>query len=330
MVYRTLGLARSHVRTNFLLKVPWSVDLSKDRTGMIEYGFYGEAMTRGGPVAEPSGWRDGRSALGCLDSFTRLHDAPDAEIGEFAQEWGVLGFCEHGLPGIHASCPPALHFPSSLDPSSTPIMWLFGEERPYQESTEDWRGLARHLRAIRNAANATINDEEPSFDDWRHLYWPLPSSAPRAPIFGKSAPRLPARQQFDLDWFARFSQAPSGSPEGISLTVNRLLELAHIGPTVHFEKSDYWLSFALMRPTKEAPVFPWPGETLFPALVAELAGSLVSESQLRCAQCGELFLWEKMYPKKMPRRDRGAYCSVTCRKTAKGAQNAASMRRKRA
>ena len=329
MVYRTLGLARSHVRTDFLLKVPWSVDLSKDRTGMIEYGFYGGAMTSGSPVAEPRGWRDGHSASGCLDSFIRLRDAPDAEIGEFARERGILGVCEHGLPGIHASCPPALRFRPTPDSSSTPILWLLGEERPWRESTEDWRSLARHLRAIRDAANATTIDEEPTFDDWRHLYWPLPSSAP-ARIFGESAPRLTAPQQFDLDWFARFSHAPSASPEGVSLTVNRLLKLAHIGPTVHFEKSDYWLSFAFKRPTEEAPAFVWPGETLFPALVAELASALVSEGQVRCARCGELFLWETMYPRKMPRRDRGAYCSVTCSKAAKRAQNAASMRRKRA
>ena len=191
---------------------------------MIEYGFAGGGLpgSSSGPVAEPAGWRDGRSASGCLDSFTRLHDASDAEIGEFAREWGVLGFCEHGLPGIHASCWPALYFPSPLDPSNMPILWLLGGERPWKESIEDWRGLARHLRAIREAAHATSLDEEPDFDDWLHLDWPFPSS-PQTPIFGNPAPPLPAALRLFQNHLDRMGRTPPASPEGVSLAVNRLL-----------------------------------------------------------------------------------------------------------
>ena len=328
MAYGTLGLAQAHIRTDFVLKVPMGgVVLSKDRKGMIEYGFaYGVLPRLTGAVAEPIGWHDGRSASGCLDSFTRLHDAPDAEIAEFAQERGILGICEHGLPGIHASCRPSLYFPSSLDPSSTPILWPLGEERPWRESTEDWRSLARHLRAITRFAYATTHDETPDFDDGLHLDWP--SSAP-PPIFGNPAPWLPAAEQFYLNRLGRMGQAPPASSEGVSLAVNRLLQLAHIGPTIQFEKSDYWLSFAFKRPTEEAPVFVWPGEMLFPALVAQLASALVSEEHVRCVWCGEVFLAETRYPKRMPRRDRGATCSAACKKARKREKNAASMRRNR-
>ena len=318
MVYRTLRLAQAHVRTDLVLKVPPRVEFSKDRTGMIEFRLAAGLPPLIGPVTAPTGWDDGPPSSGCLNKFTRLGDASDSAILKFAQKWGALGFCSHSLPGIHGSCTPALLVPTP--PSPFPF---FGTS--WQESTEDWRSLARHLRAVQEAANATTAGRSPDFDDWRLLRWPLP---PVSWGFGFESPAPTERAQRDLDHISS-PQAPPASGSGVSLVINRLLEWARIEPTVHFEESEYWISFDFKRPTDEAPAFAWPGETLFPALIAQLVSAVTSEFGVRCSQCGELFLWEERYPK-APRSDRGAYCSDACKKAVRKEQNAACMRRSRA
>lgn len=92
-------------------------------------------------------------AGGCLDAFFRLHDASDEQIEDFAKRWGILGIWpvrreEPNPDYVEDFIPPATrerrlyqlgHGPNSGNPPN----WVWTVE-----STELWRRLARHFRAL--------------------------------------------------------------------------------------------------------------------------------------------------------------------------------------
>ncbi len=97
----------------------------------------------------PGGWE---TAEGCLDAFFRLHDASDEQILEFAGRWGILGI----WPLRRKK--PNLNFKGNTDPHSVRRAERWDEDMPNTgnspndiwtvESTDLWRRLARHFRAL--------------------------------------------------------------------------------------------------------------------------------------------------------------------------------------
>lgn len=113
-----------------------------------------------------------------LSDFVGLAEAPAAQIEAYAQQWGVLGLCRHGVPagvvygyGYHADNLP-------------PGQWICPEAR--REPLERWRALARifgghvdnieHSRnnpAIRRQTVAQINHFAASFGHLRPVVVPV-------------------------------------------------------------------------------------------------------------------------------------------------------------
>ena len=97
-----------------------------------------------------------------LDRFVRLVEATEADILEFAKDYGVLGLCHHGLPCSHA--PPVDS--DELSPREPRPMSCM----PVQtEHSEEWRWYAKGFQAALNAA-VTLNAEKiVSQHDWETL-----------------------------------------------------------------------------------------------------------------------------------------------------------------
>lgn len=95
------------------------------------------------------GWE---TAEGCLDAFFRLHDASDEQILEFAERWGILGI----WPLRRKK--PNPNFTENTDSRSLRRDERRDEDMPNTgnspndiwtvESTDLWRRLARHFRAL--------------------------------------------------------------------------------------------------------------------------------------------------------------------------------------
>jgi hypothetical protein len=92
--------------------------------------------------------RDVRPANGLLEGFFELAEAPDEKIRAFAEKWGILEICEHGLPSGHAPRPcRALAFDTG-------------------EPVSVWRQLAAELSALAKISNRLINGKCGEADDW--------------------------------------------------------------------------------------------------------------------------------------------------------------------
>jgi len=85
-----------------------------------------------------------RAGRGLLTEFVTLADAPAERILEYARRYGPLGFCEHGDPGHRLrleGCRASTISPGKRD-----------EAGQLREAVQWWRNLARHARALLNAA----------------------------------------------------------------------------------------------------------------------------------------------------------------------------------
>ena len=97
------------------------------------------------------GFVRGRSGDGCLDAFIALAGAPLDAFPSFARRYGVLGICEaHGLPGVHASCPPqAVALTYDLFPRVSMTEGWTVPLRAFREPIAAWRALAADFEAAR-------------------------------------------------------------------------------------------------------------------------------------------------------------------------------------
>ena len=118
---------------------------------------------------------------GALDRFARLGSAP--EILRFARRYGVLEFCQHGMPYSHN--PRFLSIPL-LGLVQSPSLWQPIEEgaesepgfliqergqRPWceptgSEATQGWLFWSRMAAALLNIAAALAGDRPTSRADW--------------------------------------------------------------------------------------------------------------------------------------------------------------------
>ncbi len=94
-----------------------------------------------------------------LDGFLKLHEGTDAAIRNFAERWGPLGLCPHGLPPRHAG------------PSPMNSNWWCGfddEDKLAEESVRDWHRWSRRAAAILSIGYALMNGQSGSESDWEH------------------------------------------------------------------------------------------------------------------------------------------------------------------
>jgi hypothetical protein len=118
-------------------------------------------------------WHEGlgrasRSKRGLLEEFLGLADQTAERIQKYAQRWGVLGICEHGLPLTHN--PP----PRPLPAGSSTFTWcrpLPQEQGWYWEPIAAWHRYAQQMRAVLNIVARLHQGQLGSDRDWRVLYY---------------------------------------------------------------------------------------------------------------------------------------------------------------
>jgi hypothetical protein len=117
-----------------------------------------------------------------LDGFIKLADADAIRILAYANTWGVLHICEHGLPASHIP-QHYLFSPEQNIEQCSPLGWPgIPEHLGIPENDEDmeplfsgwepvesWREYARDAQAILNIAAALYNDQASRREDWERL-----------------------------------------------------------------------------------------------------------------------------------------------------------------
>jgi len=99
-----------------------------------------------------------------LVRFTKLADAPPAEILKFARKWGVLGICKHLLPYTHN--PPPL-FRGEKRFWCTPMR---NEDREFWEPIDAWHVYSRQMQSMLRIAANLHQDRPGELNDWNILY----------------------------------------------------------------------------------------------------------------------------------------------------------------
>jgi hypothetical protein len=259
--------------------------------GVLEWGVSREAW-----------FSRGRRPSGCLEQFKRLLAANDDQLARFAREWGVLGFCEHSQPGMHAECPPAL---LGENRKGDPQNFIF-----FREKTEDWRRLVSRVRAILGLAKAIAEGESTSKADWDKIMDDLP-------------PGLTAVLWRDY---------PASS--AVELAMSSMLLEAGVTPATRWNPKlgRFELALDVEGPHTDRShifgrAFPWPVGSLYQVIALQLAAEVTSGRLVECTRCRSAFDWQNAGYDRVPRFDRSAFCSDWCRREAKREQKAAYKRR---
>lgn len=108
-----------------------------------------------------------RPRAGMLDGFTRLWQAPNAQILRFARRWGALHICAHNLPTSHAKCMP-------LRCTRESGFWFW-------EPIETWRFYSRQTHALARLGSALHRDQLGADVDWQRFYQDVPDLPGEAP-----------------------------------------------------------------------------------------------------------------------------------------------------
>lgn len=130
-----------------------------------------------------------------LEGFLTLVDGSPAEIWDYAEKWGVLAICEHGLPNSHASTREWLMGPfvlpryhaayyslcqplevTEVERSMLPVeLWIM----QYYEPLAAWRKYSRMAHTLLDLA-VTLDDGKLGTEtDWKIVcgdQWSLPHS----------------------------------------------------------------------------------------------------------------------------------------------------------
>jgi hypothetical protein len=254
----------------------------------------------------PYRWRvihaqGGSDQSAMLGDFVDLADASDEHaFGRYAQCWGMLGLCAHGLPATHDKTT----LPESLARPGRSITFDagLGENRCMisflgREPIATWRYWARQARALLVVC-ARLAAGQPGGDaEWDELRAPGPWTRdwPAAPL------TIPSVEDFLGPPTAALQRHAAGE------TLQHWLALAGVGLTVSW--------------TGATPDMAWRSGGLFGALGMKLllAASRVDGWAL-CAGCGKPHV-----PSRQARRGSGRFCS-DCRTAKVPARTRASRR----
>ena len=222
-----------------------------------------------------------------LMNFLELETASEVAICGYAQRFGVLGICKHGLPRTHASstdglicgfCPVEPLIQSEPDVSAS-------------EPISVWRTRAAQARAI--VEFATLLHQKRCVEDAR-LWMTAMSMAP------------------DLELVASWDeQTPF-----LAAAVNSWLELGGVRPVLVWEGASpatvvlgtqgysFWQPGGWRKPDPACDMSFLQGTTLFPALACQLLLAVGRTSGfVLCSACGKTYV-----PKRRPNPSRRRYC----------------------
>ena len=106
-----------------------------------------------------------------LDGFVNLAEAPDERILEFAQRWGVLDLCKHGLPTTHLVGQLRWGIPASTgcDLVKPPDTRFPGWAHYGFETCEWWRGWAARARGLLRVSAALKSFRRGAPEDWKSV-----------------------------------------------------------------------------------------------------------------------------------------------------------------
>lgn len=122
----------------------------------------------------PAAWSAGggqRREKGCLDAFVKLADSGPEAVLRFAQRWGVLGICSHGLPASHNPAPVGQVAPGKWP--YAPRVWLCEPQRSaaghLRELVVSWSSMSSIVRAVLLIAARLHQDKLGNTEDWERL-----------------------------------------------------------------------------------------------------------------------------------------------------------------
>lgn len=236
---------------------------------------------------DPVRRRTVRAGPGMFDKFRKLRDA--RSVLRFAERWGVLHICRHGLPAGH---PPlehrpgdgpygaclALNVPNTLLTSFAPI--------------EIWLHYARQVDAILRIATQLHNGApKGSAEDWRIVYeWAGPVAVDAndgIEIDADGGAMWVTRPIEDVPWW---DQGPETDRGMVANVVGEWLRLGQVGVSLK-----WWSG---------APKLELGGGALFGALAVQLMLALGQVDALAtCSECTRLYM-----PSRRPNPNRRQYC----------------------
>jgi len=134
-------------------------------------------------AAAETSWR-GAEPRGALDGFLRVRDGESAL--RFAQRYGVLAICEHGLPATHAYRPRLFFHKEEGSGFCRPQGW------PHPaEPIERWLHFARQANALLRVAAALHDDRPGAKEDWEIIFEDLLPAEWLRPTFGNLTESVP-------------------------------------------------------------------------------------------------------------------------------------------
>lgn len=216
-----------------------------------------------------------------LETFVGLATGTAQEIKLFAQRFGVLYICEHGMPSTHDQ---------TVAPSSDtgfaarcPLKRIRGNSRPtsipttstlYWEPLEAWRTYARQARTILSLSVSLRHGRGGSTDEWSALYPPEDA---------------PATVPEEL-------AAHAAAPDAVTA---RVLFSAFL---------DGWMQMGGVQPhlawTPHGAEITFGSRSLFGAVVTQLLLAVSGTTAYAfCSSCGKVYR-----PTRVPRLDQRHYC----------------------
>jgi len=234
-----------------------------------------------------------RSGRGMLTGFLKLanddqgarrqQESPDADVLRYAQRWGYLGLCSHGVPRRHL----LLYDPANPYDQARPVpgclavstrdLWL-------RESVSAWRMIASDALTVRQIAKALHGGNPAAPELWAKLAW-----------------------EPSLTRLVRIVRGRPGHPATMGTAVDAMaVEQAALGELV-----TNWLAIADVRPVlwwgyRRKPDIELTNNGLFGALAIRLLlAASNAELIAECDGCG------LPMPDVSTRSDRRNYCE-TC------------------
>lgn len=245
-----------------------------------------------------------------LYEFLSLGAESDLRILQFAQNWGPLGLCKHGLPVPHETSRHGHCHLTISDEETRPLSFdeMFEYGPWYEESLEPWRHYATSMNAIWQISYNLRHGRPIDWGTWKAA---LRIGAPR----GQRSPHALAYV------YAEYESEPP--PTDVApLILQRILgDLVSISGLefqmqVRLDRSPRSLSFAPALTYREYPIaatifeepfMTAPTPPLISALAARLLASLgLKDRERRCDQC------QLIFEPARPRDDRANYCSEVC------------------
>lgn len=215
---------------------------------------------------------------GLAVEFAALSEAPDSHIGTFANDWGPLKVCEHGL----------WHWKSSNCESKK----LHGDREP----TSLWRQYSRAVKAMLRMGIGLRQGRLMSRKDWWDCFQPVerPGGVPFDP------------EHYEWNW-----ELKSGAPEfkllihrrAFGELVDRWISCLEIRPQLWWNRWDFEVT---------PPELILSHGSILVAVMAHVLFELTGTHRLEtCSNCGSFFR-----PKRAPRDGERHYCNKCGRRAA--------------